>query len=60
MFGTAAGRLGPTRASATTFLTPMVALLLGVLLRGESVAVLSIAGAAICLGGAWLIRAGAR
>jgi drug/metabolite transporter (DMT)-like permease len=52
----AAGKFGATRASATTFLIPVVALILGVTLRGESVAVLSIAGAGVCLLGAWLIR----
>jgi drug/metabolite transporter (DMT)-like permease len=52
----AAGRLGATRASATLFLIPIVALVLGVVVRGEQVAVLSVAGAAVCLAGAWLIR----
>jgi len=53
---TAAGRMGATRASATTFLMPVVALILGVAIRHEQVAALSIAGAAICLAGAWVIR----
>ena len=53
---TAAGRLGATRASATAFLIPVVALVLGVLIRAEQVAPVSVAGAAICLTGAWLIR----
>ncbi len=52
----AAGRLGPTRASATTFLVPAVALALGVLVRGEHVAPLSMLGGAVCIAGAWLIR----
>jgi drug/metabolite transporter (DMT)-like permease len=52
----AAGRFGATRASATLFLIPIVALVLGVVLRGEAVAPLSVAGAAVCLAGAWLIR----
>jgi drug/metabolite transporter (DMT)-like permease len=52
----AAGRLGATRASATTFLIPGVSLLLGVLVRGERVAWLSVAGSAVCVGGAWIIR----
>ena len=52
----ATGRLGATRASATVFLIPVVALVLGVVIRGEHVAPLSIAGAAVCLGGAWMIR----
>jgi len=53
---TAAGRMGATTSSATAFLIPVVALLLGVALRHEQVAILSIAGAAICLLGAWLVR----
>jgi drug/metabolite transporter (DMT)-like permease len=52
----AAGRMGATRASATTFLIPAVALLLGVLVRGERVAMLSVFGGAVCVAGAWLIR----
>jgi drug/metabolite transporter (DMT)-like permease len=52
----AAGRMGATRASATTFLIPAVALVLGVLVRGERVAVLSVVGGAVCVAGAWLIR----
>jgi drug/metabolite transporter (DMT)-like permease len=53
---TAAGRMGATRASATTFLIPVVALLLGIVVRHERVEPISIAGAAICLTGAWIIR----
>jgi drug/metabolite transporter (DMT)-like permease len=52
----AAGKFGATRASATTFLIPVVALILGMTLRGERVATLSIVGAGVCLLGAWLIR----
>src|ERR1700722_20389201 len=52
----AAGKLGATRASGTTFLIPAVALVLGVVVRGEKVAWLSIAGSAVCVGGAWLMR----
>jgi drug/metabolite transporter (DMT)-like permease len=57
MVATAAGRIGATRASATTFLMPVVALILGVTLRHEHVATLSIVGCAVCLLGAWLINA---
>ena len=53
---TAAGRMGATTSSATAFLIPVVALVLGVVLRHEQVALLSIVGAAICLAGAWLVR----
>jgi len=56
MVATAAGRLGPTKASVSTFLIPPVALVLGVAVRGEHVAVLSIAGGAVCVLGAWLVR----
>lgn len=53
---TAAGRVGATRASSAAFLIPPVALLLGVLVRGEYVAALSIVGSAVCVAGAWLMR----
>lgn len=56
LMATAAGRVGPTRASATVFLIPGVALLLGVLVRGETVAMLSVIGSAVCIGGALLMR----
>ena len=52
----AAGRIGATKASATAFLIPPVALLLGVLVRGEHVAALSVLGGVVCLAGAWLMR----
>jgi drug/metabolite transporter (DMT)-like permease len=56
LLAVAAGRVGATRASATTFLIPAVALVLGVVVRGEHVALLSVAGAAVCVVGAWIIR----
>ncbi len=56
MVTTAAGRVGATRASATTFLMPGVSLLLGVAIRHEAVATLSVIGAIVCLAGAWLVR----
>ena len=56
MTATAAGRMGATAASATAFLIPVVALALGVGVRHEHVAWLSILGAAVCLAGAWMIR----
>jgi drug/metabolite transporter (DMT)-like permease len=52
----AAGKLGATRASGTTFLIPAVALVLGVIVRNEKVALLSVAGSGVCVGGAWLMR----
>ncbi len=51
-----AGKLGATRASATAYFIPVVALLLGVLVRGEHVAALSIVGSAVLLAGAWVMR----
>lgn len=56
LMAVAAGRVGAARASATTFLIPAVALVLGVLIRGERVAAVSIVGGAVCLAGAWLVR----
>jgi drug/metabolite transporter (DMT)-like permease len=54
--GTAAGRVGATRASSAAFLIPPVALLLGILVRGEYVATLSIIGSTVCVAGAWFMR----
>jgi drug/metabolite transporter (DMT)-like permease len=56
LLATAAGRVGATRASSTAFLIPPVALLLGVTVRGEHVAALSICGIAVCVAGAWFMR----
>ncbi len=56
VMATAAGRLGATRASATIYLIPVVAFVLGVAVRGEHVAGLALAGGAVCLAGAWLVR----
>jgi drug/metabolite transporter (DMT)-like permease len=56
VMSTAAGKLGATRASSTTFLIPAVALVLGVAVRGERVALLSIVGCAVCVTGAVLMR----
>lgn len=58
LLGVAAGRLGAARASATTFLIPAVALLLGWAVRGESIAPLALAGGVGCLAGAAWMRRG--
>lgn len=50
-----AGRLGPTRASVTTYLIPVVSLALGAVIRNEVVHLLSVAGCAIALAGAYLV-----
>jgi drug/metabolite transporter (DMT)-like permease len=49
-----AGRLGSSRASASTYLIPVVSLLLGSVVRHESIAVLSVLGCAVALVGAYL------
>lgn len=56
MMATAAGRLGSTRAAGAVFLTPGVALLLGVVVRSERVAWLSVVGCLVAVAGAWLLR----
>jgi drug/metabolite transporter (DMT)-like permease len=56
VMATAAGRVGPTRASATVFLIPGVALLLGVVVRHEHVSMLAVAGCVVCVAGALLMR----
>jgi drug/metabolite transporter (DMT)-like permease len=52
----ATGRVGATRAAAAAFLMPPVSLVLGIVVRGEHVALLSIFGSAVCVAGAWMIR----
>jgi len=52
----AAGRLGATSASVSAYFIPVVALLLGVLVRNEHVAMLSLIGGAISLLAAWVVR----
>lgn len=49
-----AGRLGSTRASVSVYLVPVVSLLLGALVRHESVAILAIVGCGIAVLGAYL------
>jgi drug/metabolite transporter (DMT)-like permease len=53
---TAAGRLGATRASSAIFITSPVALLLGVVLLHERIALISLVGALLCIAGALIIR----
>jgi drug/metabolite transporter (DMT)-like permease len=54
LMGGLAGRVGATRASISTYLIPVVAILLGVIVLSESVHPLSLAGSALVLLGAWL------
>lgn len=53
-FSTLAGRVGASRGSVTVYFIPVVAIVLGVLLRDETVAALSLAGTALVLLGAYL------
>jgi drug/metabolite transporter (DMT)-like permease len=56
LMASAAGKFGAAKASGTTFLIPAVALLLGVVVRHERVALLAVAGGFVCLTGAWLMK----
>jgi drug/metabolite transporter (DMT)-like permease len=56
LLASAAGRFGAARASGTTFLIPVVALALGVIVRHEQVAALSVLGGLVCLSGAWFMK----
>ena len=56
LLASAAGRFGAARASGTTFLIPVVALVLGVVVLHERVALLAVAGGLVCLMGAWLMK----
>ncbi len=53
-FTTLAGRVGATRGAVTIYFVPVVAVALGVLLRDESIAALSAAGAVLVVLGAYL------
>lgn len=48
------GRVGPVRASMTTYVIPVVATVLGVVVRKETVSMLAIAGTLLVLLSAWL------
>ena len=53
-FGTLIGRAGATRASVVTYVIPVVAVVLGVVIRHEEVASLALVGAALVISGALL------
>jgi drug/metabolite transporter (DMT)-like permease len=53
-FATLVGRVGAARASVTGYCIPVVAIVLGVVFRGESVGLLTLSGAVLVLIGAWL------
>jgi drug/metabolite transporter (DMT)-like permease len=48
------GRAGATRGTVAVYVTPVVAIFLGVTFRDETVAILALAGMALVLLGAWL------
>lgn len=52
IMATLVGRVGPIRASFITYLIPVVALALGVVLRNDAVSALGLVGAAIVVAGA--------
>jgi len=54
------GRVGAIRASLITYLIPVVSLILGVTFRGDTVASLSLLGAALTIAGAAVASRGQR
>ena len=54
IMGTLVGRVGSTRASFITYLIPVVALVLGVVVQDEEVAPLALLGVVLVIGGALL------
>jgi drug/metabolite transporter (DMT)-like permease len=57
-FTTLSGRAGATRGAVAIYFTPIVAITLGVLVRDEHVAAVSLLGAALVMLGAWLTSRG--
>jgi drug/metabolite transporter (DMT)-like permease len=53
-FTTLTGRAGATRGAVAIYFTPVVAIILGIVVRNEHVASLSLFGAALVMLGAWL------
>lgn len=51
---TLVGRVGGPRGSIATYLVPVVAIVLGVVVRSEQVATLALGGVALVIAGAWL------
>ena len=47
---------GPTRASLVAYLLPVVAVILGVVILGESIDALFVAGAALIVAGVWVVN----
>lgn len=51
----AAGSLSPSQASSIGYIIPTVSLILGVTVRHEHVAFVSIIGGVVCMAGAWML-----
>jgi drug/metabolite transporter (DMT)-like permease len=51
---TLAGRAGAARGAVAIYFLPLVAAILGVVFREETIAGISLVGTALVLGGAWL------
>ena len=49
------GRVGATRGSTVTYMFPVVAIILGVLFRDETLHPVALAGTVLVLAGAWLV-----
>jgi drug/metabolite transporter (DMT)-like permease len=60
LFATLNGRVGAPRSSLVGYLVPIVAIVLGVLIRHESVGALELIGTALILCGAALLSRGSR
>jgi drug/metabolite transporter (DMT)-like permease len=54
LMATLAGRVGAPRASIAIYFLPLVAVILGILVLGETVAPIALAGVALVLAGAWI------
>ncbi len=54
LMATLVGRVGGPRGSVAIYFVPVVAIVLGVVVRGDTVEPLAIGGAALVLLGAWI------
>jgi drug/metabolite transporter (DMT)-like permease len=54
LMGTLVGRVGGPRGSVAIYFVPIVAVVLGVLVRGDTIAPLAIVGTGLVLAGAWV------
>jgi len=52
--GTLVGKVGGPRGSVAIYFVPIVAIILGVVVRGDAIQPTAIAGAALVLLGAWV------